>query len=131
MTPEQIAKPGTEHAHQAALFCWAQQNQQQYPQLAAMFAIPNGGARDGRTAARLKVEGVKAGVPDIFLPYPSKKYHGLFIELKRPKSDNKSVGRLDTVQKVWHSYLNEHNYLTVTCYGYEQAVEVILSYFNS
>jgi len=130
MNPEQIAKAGTEHAHQAALFCWAQQNQAKYPQLATMFAIPNGGARDGRTAARLKVEGVKAGVPDIFLPYPSKQYHGLFIELKRPKSDKKSVGRVDTVQKVWHDYLNENNYLTVVCYGYEQAVELIQVYFS-
>lgn len=130
MNPELIAKAGTEHAHQAALFCWAQQNQAKWPQLAMMFAIPNGGARDGRTAARLKVEGVKAGVPDIFFPYPSKQYHGLFIELKRPKSDGKSVGKVADNQKTWHDYLNSKNYLTITCYGYLQAIDEIVKYLD-
>ena len=35
------------------------------------FAIPNGGMRSKATAARLRVEGVQAGVPDICVPGPS------------------------------------------------------------
>lgn len=53
----------------------------QYPK-AMIFAIPNGGRRSPREAQRLKNQGVLAGVPDLFVPVPSRGYHGLFIELK-------------------------------------------------
>jgi hypothetical protein len=85
--PEQLAKPGTEHSHQVALFCWANQQCNQWfhgtyampdsgkparkdlaQQLSLMFAIPNGGLRHKAEANKLKSEGVKAGVPDIMLP---------------------------------------------------------------
>ncbi len=44
--------------------------------------MPNGGKRDKATAAVLKRQGVKAGVPDIMLPAARAGYHGLYIELK-------------------------------------------------
>lgn len=47
-----------------------------------IFAIPNGGNRDAITGARLKAEGVLAGVPDLFIMKASCGCHGLFIELK-------------------------------------------------
>ena len=55
----------SEHAHQVALFDWANLHLGRMPELAAMYAIPNGGARSKATAGKLKAEGVKAGVPDI------------------------------------------------------------------
>ena len=42
--------------------------------------------RDIRTAANLKKEGVKRGVPDICLPVSRGKYHGLYIEMKAGKN---------------------------------------------
>ena len=39
-----------------------------HPKLRWMFAIPNGGYRDVREATRLKKQGVKSGVSDMFLP---------------------------------------------------------------
>ncbi len=43
------------------------------------FAVPNGGARDAKTGARLKAEGVKPGVPDIALLINGAPH---FLELK-------------------------------------------------
>lgn len=50
-----------------------------------LHANPNGGKRDPREAARLKREGVKAGVSDLFVSIPSKGYHGLWVEVKTEK----------------------------------------------
>ena len=72
----------SEHDEQAALFEWATWHTSQCPELGLLFAIPNGGHRHPVVAARLKAEGVRAGVPDICLPVARKGYHGLFVELK-------------------------------------------------
>lgn len=104
MTPEQIAKPGTEHAIQCAVFCWASQNIDLYPQLKWLFAIPNGGERNIIVAGRLKAEGVKSGVSDICLPYANNKYNGLFIEMKKPG------GKESVAQKEFGAFLQQNGY---------------------
>ena len=53
---------------QETLFNWAQYQYARYPELELLYHIPNGGKRDARTAANLKRQGVKAGVPDLHLP---------------------------------------------------------------
>ena len=93
--------------------------------LKLIFAIPNGGKRNIREAARLKREGVRAGVPDLFLPVARYKYNGLFIELK---ADSK--GRLSDNQKKWIKLLSEQNYCCLVAYGFEQAKTIISSYIN-
>lgn len=47
-----------------------------------VFAVPNGGNRNLREAARLKAQGVMAGVSDLVLLLPDRKVY--FIELKNP-----------------------------------------------
>lgn len=47
-----------------------------------VFAVPNGGNRNLREAARLKAQGVMAGVSDLVLLLPDRKAY--FIELKNP-----------------------------------------------
>lgn len=69
----------TEHEEQVTLFAWFRMRHAGM----LMYAIPNGGARSSITGARLRDEGVLAGVPDIFLPCPSGGKHGLYIEMKR------------------------------------------------
>ena len=54
-----------EHVEQVVLFEWARLQAAKYPMLKTMFAIPNGGKRGSATAAKLKAEGVKAGVCDV------------------------------------------------------------------
>jgi len=59
----------------------------QYPGIAMLlFAIPNGGKRNAREAARLKSQGVTPGVPDLMLAVPKNDLHGVFFELKVGKN---------------------------------------------
>ena len=59
-----------EHQEQVALFNWAKFFENKCKDLGMMYAIPNGGKRHIAVARKLKAEGVKAGVPDIFLAVP-------------------------------------------------------------
>lgn len=132
MTPEQLAANGSEDGHQAALFCWAQQNVREFPNIDRMFAIPNGGARDPRTGARLKMTGVKKGVPDVCLPVPIGRYAGLFIEMKKPADREKKTraGRTSNEQDSWIEYLSSVSYATAVCYSWEEAVATLHWYYG-
>jgi hypothetical protein len=121
--PWSYAKADTEHGHQVALFLWSAVAKQWLPELDLMFAIPNGGERAKPVAARLKAEGVKRGVPDIFLPVPMGNAHGLFIELKKPK-----VGRVSDRQTQWASNLINKGYPVSVCYGWKEARDDLLDY---
>lgn len=125
MNPEQIAG-NSEHSQQAALYCWAQQNFNRYPELKYMFAIPNGEARTIITGARLKAAGVKSGVPDIFLPVFKSGVPGLFIEMKREGSG----GFLSKEQCQFFAYLRKAGYRCEECHGWEEAVKVIEEYLK-
>lgn len=124
ITPEQMAKAGSEHAHQSALFCWAAlpDNRAQWPVLELMFAIPNGGERNKIVAAKLKAEGVKSGVLDIFLPVPCKGYHGLFVEMKvgRNKPTPEQIDFGTKVERL--------GYKCVVAYSWIMAREYITTY---
>lgn len=141
ITPEQLAKAGTEHAHQTALFAWSAINVGTHPELRWLFAIPNGGQRGDGTAkgaaiagGRLKAEGVKAGVPDVMLPIRRSYWAGLFIEMKRPKSKGRAKGRFDrdpdSPQEQWRTYLLGAGYRHCICYTWNEASAEILRYLN-
>ena len=115
----------TEDIEQTQLFAWAQYASGKYPELALMYHIPNGGKRSKAEAARFKAQGVKAGVPDICLPVPSGKYHGLYIELKRVKG-----GRVSAAQEEYIEALRKQGYKVAVCFGMEQARDVIVGYLE-
>lgn len=110
----------SEHDEQVRLFKLAAQ----YQELETMFAIPNGGHRSKATAGRLKAEGVKSGVPDIFLPVKSREYGGMFIEMK--------VGRNKPTenQRDYMFNLSAAGYYCTTCYGADDALAEILWYIG-
>ena len=114
----------SEAQEQIFLFQWACLARCKYPELELMHHIPNGGKRNAREAASLKRQGVKAGVPDICLPVPKGKYHGLYIELKVGKNKTSSA------QNNWISKLKEQNYCVEVCYGWRAAQEVIEKYLE-
>ena len=90
-----------------------------------LFAIPNGGQRNIVVASKLKAEGVRAGVPDIFLAWPSRRHCGLFIEMKKAKG-----GRVSENQKSLMEDLNKSGYLAVVCHGWTEAKSVIVKYLT-
>lgn len=94
-----------------------------WPELALAFHIANGGSRNKIEAARLKAQGVKAGIPDIFIPVARQGFHGLFIELKR-----RAGGRLSAVQKEVIPLLREQGYLVEVCEGWNEAADLIERY---
>ena len=115
----------TEAQEQAAVFEWIARNQNRRPELKFCFHIPNGGSRDLREAHNLKLQGVKAGVPDICLPVPRPGFHGLYIELKRREG-----GRVSYEQKAWIMTLNRFGYRAVVCRGWDEAREEIEHYLG-
>jgi hypothetical protein len=140
-----IRKTSSEHTEQCLLFSWAKKMEGRHPQLGLMFAIPNGGLRNVRVAVKLKKEGVKAGIPDIFLAVPrfpddiqsilyfdgastmrvsDDMRFGLFIEMKYGK--NKPTN----VQKQWLYDLDYEGYDTVVCHSFDEAKQAIIDYLG-
>lgn len=115
-----------EHDKQAALFAWADAAQGEHPELAMLFAIPNGGARHPAVAAQLKAEGVKAGVPDVFLACARGRWHGLFVELKRADRSNHAT----SAQRAWMEMLRRYGYSAIVCYGAQEAISTIMAYLT-
>lgn len=113
-----------EHAEQVALMAWARLHEHRMPGLALLFAIPNGGRRDAVTGARLKAEGVRAGVPDLFLPVARRGFHGLFIELKAPG------GGASPEQRGWIARLRQAGYSAEVCCGWEAAALTLTHYLE-
>ena len=98
-----------------------------------LLAFSNGGKRSKITGAHMKMSGQVKGTPDLFLAYPSGKFHGLFIELKRPASKipghkSRSKGELTAEQMIMIKYLNDAGYKATVAYGAEQAWKIITEY---
>lgn len=115
----------TEGEEQATLFNWARMQMWKHPCLALMYHIPNEGQRSKANGGRMVAEGLKKGVPDICLPVPRGRYHGLYIELKRLKG-----GRPTDEQKDWIEKLRAQGYMAEICNGWAAASQVILAYLT-
>lgn len=115
----------TEAQEQELLFEWAELKSGMYPDLRLMFHIPNGGSRNVIEGKNLKRQGVKKGVPDIFLPVPRWGWHGLFIEMK--KADG---GRPTPEQREYLNELNDRGYCAEICHGFGEASKFILDYLE-
>lgn len=90
-----------------------------------LFAIPNGGERNVIVASRLKAEGVRAGVPDLFLAVPHGNLGGLFIEMKKAKG-----GRVSPNQKSMINELKSRGYAASVCHGWMEASAAIENYLK-
>ena len=120
-----MVKPPLESKEQTALIGWCMRHYLEHEGLEKIFAIPNGGKRDKREAARMKAEGLRPGVPDLCLPVARGGYHSLYIEMKR-----RVGGQLGDSQKIWRLALQEEGHRVEVCKGFAEARKVILDYYS-
>lgn len=116
---------GSEADEQSAFFRWLAFAANGDKRLALFYHIPNGGSRNKAEAARLKAQGVRAGVPDLCLPVPCGGYHGLYIELKVGKNAPSKQ------QKQWLAALRDQGYYTAVCYGWNAARAATCAYLKT
>jgi len=83
-----------------------------------------GGARDSKTGAWLKKEGVKKGVPDLVLNVKRSHYGALYIEMK---SDG---GRQSKDQKEKQKALEYYGYKYVICRTLEGFMSEVNEYLS-
>lgn len=94
------------------------------PRLQFIFHIPNENTAGIKWGIRNRQLGVKSGVPDLMLPIPAGRYHGMFIEMKT------ALGETSPNQEKWLSALNSLGYLAVVAHGWEDAKCRILDYLS-
>lgn len=87
-------------------------------------AIPNGGKRDIRTAGIQKCEGVRKGIPDLFLPVVAGIYHGLYLECKT------AAGRLSPDQIIVHDKLRRNGFKVVVFRSVNEGLKILSEYFS-
>ena len=75
-------------------------------------------------AKHLKQQGVKSGVPDLCLPVPRGRYHGLYIEMKTES------GHTTAVQEWWGERLQAQGYAWRVCHGWQAAVALLKWYLQ-
>lgn len=128
--PDQLAKSGTEHGHQMALFQWAKLSG--IPELKWIFAVPNGFYSTPIQKARMKAEGLRSGVSDILLPVRGY-YHnncGFFIEMKTEKHRRTKNGGLSDEQLGFSQFIVGQGYQFVVAYSWIEAKDAILKYLG-
>lgn len=92
-----------------------------------IYHVPNGGHRLKSVAAKLKQQGVVAGIPDLVLTMARGGHFGLYIEFKAtpPNDAAISASQHERIRK-----LNEQGYLAVVCRGHFDAMEQIRAYLR-
>lgn len=113
-----------EHAEQRKLIIWASWEIRNIPELALLFSIPNAGKRSAQEANWMIAEGLKAGVPDLFLAVMRHGKSGLFIEMKS------STGKLSENQIKWRDRLINQGYEWALCRSANEAIDVICRYLE-
>lgn len=103
----------SEHMEQALFVQWFRRT---FPDI-RIFAIPNGGGRSKTQGAKLKVEGVSPGVPDLFIPHGT-----VWVEMKKARG-----GTVSKEQKDWHAYLEGIGHTVIIGYGFEDAKAKIIN----
>ena len=111
-----------EHRIQSACVRWFRL---QYPKMKHnLFAVPNGSKRDVIIGAKLKEEGVLAGVADLILLKSNRFYGALLIEMKTPE------GRQSDTQKEWQQKITDDGFKYVIVRSLEDFQREVKQYLE-
>ena len=113
-----------EQEQQIAYFDWLRCHENKYPELRWIHAIPNGGKRNIAVAQKLKREGVKSGVWDVFAPISDGYHSGLYIEMKYGKN------RLTENQKEFREHIEKNRFVFRVCYSWIEAAQATVDYLR-
>lgn len=125
ITARTVPPGAKEHEIQSAFFAWVRLQEHAIPLLKLIFAVPNGGFRSKKTAAALKREGAKAGVPDVMFPLATHRYAGLALEFKRPKT-----GRLSDSQTDYIELLRAVGWRVEVVRSADEAINLVRDHIN-
>ena len=117
-------QPPKEHEIQAVFIRWVRLAEKTDWRLKLLFAVPNAGRRTRAEAAWMLAEGLRAGVPDIMLPYPSGPFCGLAIEFKVPGKPTSEK------QDEYIDLLLDASWLVVICTDSEAAIRTVKNYME-
>lgn len=88
--------------------------------------VPNGGYRKNAFEGyRLKSQGVRAGVSDLFLPVARGGFFGLWIEFKAAPPNDAAVSEK---QQEWVGLMRAQGYAAHICLGVAAAMSVLRDY---
>lgn len=110
----------SEHNEQVGLFAALAL----HPELKWVFAVPNGFYSTPAQKAKMRQEGLRSGVWDIFLPYARGKYHGMFLEMKFGSN------KLTPEQVEFGDTATAEGYLCRVAYDWLTAYNFILDYMG-
>ena len=115
-----------ESAHQAQVVEWSRWAYKtgKYPMLNMLHCSLNGVKLTKTQAVIAKSQGMLSGVPDLFLPVPRGKYHGLYIEMKH------GTNTLTDNQKKFLKNAANVGYAVSVCYSAQEAIKRIEDYYN-
>lgn len=116
----------------------------QYPNIKYRFDIADLQLTMPQAMRNKKLQMNDRGYPDLFIAKASKGYHGLYIELKKDKSEvflkdgvtlkkrvNKKTGKCHNQEQFkMLQELNQEGYLAIYGFGFDDTIKKIRNYLN-
>jgi len=138
-----------EHGEQCIVISWCELNKEKYPCLGRIYSIPNMGKHHVSFRVKQANEGLKKGMLDLCLPFPTLENNvsaiewnpdgtnnftpyegpiytccGLYIEMKiRPNG-------MSDEQKEWKEYFISKGYACFVAWSSDEAIEMIKNHVN-
>lgn len=118
----------SEYQHQVVLFQWinAAKNSKKnhYWKLKFAHCSLSGVKLSMGQAVKAKRSGAIRGIPDVFIPIPIGRHHGLYIEMKT------KGGKVSPEQNEFLEYAAEVGYMAAVCFSSKEAIELIEKYLQ-
>jgi hypothetical protein len=119
----------SEHKHQSIVVLWFKMAYPDYKD--CIMSIPNGQILGGKNKfaliKKLKREGFKNGVSDLFIAVPNEGKCGLWIEMK---DQGKTYSSVSESQRDHIELMNRMGYDAVWCAGSDEAIDKVSGYMS-